>query len=97
MLGVFPEMLGFPVGIRRVTWRPVGSMLALDQISALRQKLTYSSRAMRAPDSPGQITLGKGTPPPGNGTPNKKHDDGPNGRANQTSPLACAIPAESLP
>jgi hypothetical protein len=31
-----------------------------------------------------------------NRTPNKKHDDCPNGRANQTGPLACAIPAESL-
>src|SRR4029078_781928 len=29
MLGVFPEMLGFPVGIRRVTWSPLGSMLSL--------------------------------------------------------------------
>ena len=41
--------------------------------------------------------LGKGAPlSASNRTPNKKHDDCPNGRANQTGPLACAIPAESL-
>jgi hypothetical protein len=34
--------------------------------------------------------------PASNGTPNKKHDDGPNGRTNKTGTLACAIPAESL-
>jgi hypothetical protein len=54
--------------------------------------------ASRGPSQEGPVIgLGKGAPPPAcDGTPNQKHDDGPNGRANQTRPLARVIPAESL-
>ena len=44
-----------------------------------------------------EFSLGKGAAlPASDSSPNQKHDDRPNGRTDETSTLACLIPAESL-
>ena len=68
-----------------------------------RQGRCHSAKCV-SKEYPSEVTdavhgagLGKRAPAPAsNGTPNQKHDDGPNGRANQTSALTRVIPAKSL-
>ena len=44
-----------------------------------------------------EFLLGKGAAlPASDSSPNQEHDDRPNGRTDETSTLACLIPAESL-